>query len=372
MRKYHQMLCGVMTMLLSGSVMADIQTFHNRVDQPFAGSQSPDDARVAAVAKAKFETLEKAGTYLESLSVVEHNVLTKDEITSIAAGILKTDITAQKNYANDNGFGIILETDIIVDTAVLQERIGKLSDDRPTLKKYQEVQQREKELLDIIRKLEQQNRTLLNISGNESRERKMALNKDLDSFVKALPASEWNQKAIDLWHKGSYTDPQKALQYLNESLRLDPDNPRAYNNRGVAYFSMGAYELAVRDYDKAIRLDRNYADAYNNRGITYFRLRQYEPAITDFDQVTKLKPEWVEAYLHRAECYKNLWQYDRALDNYSRATRINPVSTDSGQRRDSALILLNEIDELCQKARKACKLGLCNALIDLDSKGFCQ
>jgi hypothetical protein len=48
------------------------------VRQPFGGSQSPDDARVAATAKAKREALEIAGTYIESLTVVKDHVVEKD------------------------------------------------------------------------------------------------------------------------------------------------------------------------------------------------------------------------------------------------------------------------------------------------------
>jgi len=45
--------------------IAEVKTFTHTVKQPFGGSQSPDDARIAAMAKAKREVLEKAGTYLE-------------------------------------------------------------------------------------------------------------------------------------------------------------------------------------------------------------------------------------------------------------------------------------------------------------------
>ena len=50
---------------------AEIKTYTHTVKQPFGGSQSPDDARVAAIAKAKREALEQAGTYLESLTIVD-------------------------------------------------------------------------------------------------------------------------------------------------------------------------------------------------------------------------------------------------------------------------------------------------------------
>jgi tetratricopeptide (TPR) repeat protein len=46
-----------------------METITRTVWQPFGGSQSPDNARVAATAKAKRDALEQAGTYIESLTV---------------------------------------------------------------------------------------------------------------------------------------------------------------------------------------------------------------------------------------------------------------------------------------------------------------
>jgi hypothetical protein len=101
----------------------EIKAFSYSVTQPFAGSQSPDDARIAAVAKGKTEALEKAGTYLETVSVVENFTLTKDQTIALASGILSVDVLSQKNFATDEGFGIILEMKIIVDTDVMNKRI---------------------------------------------------------------------------------------------------------------------------------------------------------------------------------------------------------------------------------------------------------
>ena len=50
---------------------AQMETITRTVWQPFGGSQSPDNARVAATAKAKRDALEQAGTYIESLTVVK-------------------------------------------------------------------------------------------------------------------------------------------------------------------------------------------------------------------------------------------------------------------------------------------------------------
>jgi len=58
----------VLTFLCSPS-MGEILTIKHTVRQTFGGGQSPDDARISAMAKAKREALEQAGTYIESLTV---------------------------------------------------------------------------------------------------------------------------------------------------------------------------------------------------------------------------------------------------------------------------------------------------------------
>ena len=62
----------IVLLFLPVSVVGEIQTITHTVKQPFGGNQSPDDARIAAVAKAKREALEMVGTYIESLTVVKN------------------------------------------------------------------------------------------------------------------------------------------------------------------------------------------------------------------------------------------------------------------------------------------------------------
>jgi len=53
------------TFILPIPTFAEIQTVTHTVQQPFGGSQSPDDARTAGIARAKREALEQFGTYIE-------------------------------------------------------------------------------------------------------------------------------------------------------------------------------------------------------------------------------------------------------------------------------------------------------------------
>ncbi len=349
-----------------------IKEFSYSVTQPFAGNQSPDDARIAAVARGKTEALEKAGTYLETMSVVENFTLTKDQTIALASGILSVDILSQKNFATDEGFGMILEMKINVDTSVMNKRIRQIHEDEALMEKYIEMKERENQLLDKIKKLESMNRELAKLPEKGRQDKKNQLQKEYDEIIQAIPAGELNRKAISLWEKGKYNDPDKAIEYLNESIRLDSKNPVSFNNRGVAYYNLGNRRLAIEEFNQALKLDTNYADAYNNRGVVLFELMQYQKAIEDFNRVIRLKPQRVDSFLNRAAAYKNIWQYQNCLDDLKQALLLDPNYARKNAGQGSANIDMNEVERLCENARKACRLGLCKSKKYLDGRGFCN
>jgi len=74
--------------------------------------------------------LEKAGTYIESLTVVKNSKVEKDEILALTAGVLKAEVVSQKNYASEDAFGIEIVVNVIVDTSLLEERVKKQLQDK--------------------------------------------------------------------------------------------------------------------------------------------------------------------------------------------------------------------------------------------------
>jgi tetratricopeptide (TPR) repeat protein len=55
----------------------------------------------------------------------------------------------------------------------------------------------------------------------------------------------------------------------------------AFYNRGTAYTAKNQYDRAVEDLDQAIRLKPNFAEAFYNRGNAYAGKGQYDRAIED-------------------------------------------------------------------------------------------
>ena len=99
-----------------------------------------------------------------------------------------------------------------------------------------------------------------------------------------LTAEGWFNKAWALWFEGKFTDPPKAIEYLNNAIKLQPDSVAAYTSRGIAYTNLGQNQRAIEDYNQVIRLKPDLAKTYNIRGDAYYKLGSYQKAIDDYSE----------------------------------------------------------------------------------------
>jgi len=90
----------------------------------------------------------------------------------------------------------------------------------------------------------------------------------------------------------------------------------AFTNRGAAYDKKGQYDRAIEDLDQAIRLDPQFALAFYNRGIFYNSKDQYDRAIENYDQAITLNPNYADAFYKRGNAYYAKGERDRALQDF--------------------------------------------------------
>jgi Tfp pilus assembly protein PilF len=55
---------------------------------------------------------------------------------------------------------------------------------------------------------------------------------------------------------------EKAVEDINETIRLNPKEALAFITRAVGYIELGQPDQAKQDYDEAIRLDLEDTSAY--------------------------------------------------------------------------------------------------------------
>jgi len=144
--------------------------------------------------------------------------------------------------------------------------------------------------------------------------------------------------ALSLCEGSKCTDSQKAIKYLTEAIRLQPDFANAYGARGNAYGNQRQYQLSLEDYNKAILLKPDKAAFFNNRGNVYKDLNKYQLAIEDYNEAIRLKPDNAEAYHNRGNIY--FIQGNKSIG--------------------------------CSDAQKACELGNCQLLEWVKDKNYCR
>jgi tetratricopeptide (TPR) repeat protein len=309
----------VVFLLLPLSAFAEIKTVTHTLKQPFGGSQSPDDARTAGIARAKREALEQFGTYIESTTVVKNAQVDSDEILALTAGVTKAEVIKQKNYTDGDAFGMEITVKVELDTAVLESSLKRLLEDRNHLKDLKDAREREKKLLARIAELETENQ-----QKGKTKQQSAKLKKEFQAASQGLTAVEWVDKAMAVWDLENNSNPKKAIQYFTEAIRLDPNYAKAFNLRGLAYFELNQHGRAISDFDQVIRLNKNDAKIYSDRGYVYAHLKQFDRAIADYNQSISLDPDYADTYGHRGSAYGNLKQFERAIADFNHAISLDP------------------------------------------------
>lgn len=86
-------------------------------------------------------------------------------------------------------------------------------------------------------------------------------------------------------------DYAKALEVLNQAMRVNAHFAPTYRNRGIAYASKGDNPSAIADFTTAIQLDPQNSAAYFWRGIAYAHARDLAKGRADYRKAVTLKPD---------------------------------------------------------------------------------
>ena len=119
-----------------------------------------------------------------------------------------------------------------------------------------------------------------------------------------------------------------AIIGCTAAIRLDPQSPDAFNNRGLAYAAQHDYARAIADYSGAIRLNPQYAQAFNNRGNTYRIQKDYARAIADYDEAIRVRPQFALALYGRGLSKARLGQAIASKADMDRAPASDPKVAD--------------------------------------------
>ena len=175
-------------------------------------------------------------------------------------------------------------------------------------------------------------------------------------FYKGLTYQERGDSSKNLTEKQAKYD--KAVKHYTKAIKLNPQSPDTYNNRGVAYSDKGEFDRAIQDYNTVIELNPEDADAYNNRGVAYGDKGEFDRAIQDYNTVIELNPGHADAYNNRGAAYKKKGDFQRAIQDFSKAIELNSEDADAYNNRGIVYGNIGKIDRAIQDFSKAIELNL--------------
>ena len=137
-------------------------------------------------------------------------------------------------------------------------------------------------------------------------------------------------------------DWDRAVTAFTSYIELRPDDPLAYDRRGIACGRAERYDEAMADFSRAIELEPAFAGAYNNRGLSYYRQGRFDEAIADYDTAIELSPGVAVFYNNRGLAHR--WKNDLyvAISDYDRAIELDPTLPEVHNNRGEAYVELGE------------------------------
>jgi len=167
-------------LLLPIQSFAATKVFEREYTYQASEADSKLTCRVIALEQVKRLLLEELGTYLESISEVKDGVLTKDEIVTLTAGVVRTDIVSE----HWDGKAYRLKARIKADPDHVIKAINSLREDRQKSKELAESQTRAKKYLKEIEQLKQE---LTNAKGAILKRKQI----EYGQAVRNLSAEDW-------------------------------------------------------------------------------------------------------------------------------------------------------------------------------------
>lgn len=101
-------------------------------------------------------------------------------------------------------------------------------------------------------------------------------------------ADEEREKGNEYFKQQKYPE---AVKHYTESLRRNPNDPKAYSNRAACYTKLGALPEGLRDAEKCIELDPTFSKGYTRKGAVQFFMKEYEKAMETYQEGLKHDPQ---------------------------------------------------------------------------------
>ena len=146
--------------------------------------------------------------------------------------------------------------------------------------------------------------------------------------VKADPKCDmlwmaWNDVGLAFFSVGNY---QKAANAYGEATVIKPDEPEAWFNLGVCYHQSGDLKTARDSYQQAVDLKEDRPGTWHNLGIVCAQMKDYPAAMKAFREEVQWAPNNVRAWYDLGVALEKLDHYDQAAVAFAKVDVLSPAT----------------------------------------------
>jgi len=220
------------------AVFAGMQTFEKDYTYEAGEADSKLSCRTISLEQAKRLLLEELGTYLESRTEVKNFQLTKDQITSLTAGAVKTEIVSEAW----DGRIYRLKARITADPDEVAKAVKALRADRDKSAALEKSRAAAAQYLQEIEKLKKE-------LASAQRDAAAAKRLEYSRTVNKLSAVDWYEQGLAHFRKG---EMDQAARAFTKAIEVDPELYPAIAYRGHTYSVMHQQDKAIADYNRML------------------------------------------------------------------------------------------------------------------------
>lgn len=131
---------------------------------------------------------------------------------------------------------------------------------------------------------------------------------DFDRAIKQEPSdlASYADRAITKLYAKDNAGAIKDYEYIVKKDSVGKQGQSAMNYLARIHYEQKEYDQSIKYYDRLIKINPNDPELYFNRGAAKGMLLQNKESIVDYDKAIALKPDYKEAYANRGVAKINL------------------------------------------------------------------
>ncbi len=168
------------------------------------------------------------------------------------------------------------------------------------------------------------------------------------------------------FYRRNKLETQKAIDYLEQAIKIDPNYAPAYAQLAYVYTAVGfgdalppkeaeqKREVAVR---RALEIDDTLGDAHAVLGLMKAGVQDWPASIREFQRAVELDPNSADVHSYYAPVLWALGRFDEAMLHMRRAQELDPLSPTMYVNLGRILYSAGQHNQAIEEYRKALELN---------------